>query len=131
MNNLDKYRIIGDYEVSVMCLQTYPCKHYIRKRGEEKFGIQLGDDIYWMLKEQGIHDNHFEEYADFARIKYEPTPEEIIQKQLEDEARQKRMEEQNAKWKREADERTKIVNASKASSRLEKLRAKNGVTEEF
>ena len=50
---------------------------------------------------------------------------------MEDEARQKRMEEQNAKWKREKDERTKIINASKASSRLEKLRAKNCVTEEF
>ena len=124
-------RIIGDYEVSNFCVETYPCIHHIKKHGEELFFEEDGATIYWMLKEQGIHDNHFEEYADFARIKYEPTPEEIIQKQLEDEARQKRMEEQNAKWKREADERTKIVNASKASSRLEKLRAKNGVTEKI
>ena len=72
MEELNRCRTIGAYQVSVVCLQTYPCKHYVHfKNGGSK--LMLASDIYRMLQTDGISDKHFDEYAEFVRKQDDPT----------------------------------------------------------
>ena len=51
---------IGKYIISSFCYGTYPCKHYVTN--EKKTEMMYGDDIYCMLRLNGLHHEHFDIY---------------------------------------------------------------------
>jgi hypothetical protein len=60
-----------------MCLETYPCQHYVRNIDDNTFCIMSAVDIYNILKKQGIKHDHFEQYTEWIRRCNNPTQEEI------------------------------------------------------
>lgn len=68
MNSSDIEKI-GKYEISNMCLKTYPCKHYIRNcEDNSNFVTMSGPKIYHLLKKDGLSDKHFDEYANYVIV---------------------------------------------------------------
>jgi hypothetical protein len=122
------YRSIGNYYVSNICLETFPCQHYIKTSLFGKETHMFGDDIYRMCKNCGITDKHFEQYKEYISEIDNRTPLKIeeIKKQIE--IRQTEMEKQNEEFFKEGEELLKIVNKHKASSYLEKLKSKNNIS---
>jgi hypothetical protein len=123
MDLFNAYRTVGKYKISDLCLQSYPCQHYVTNTETGKSGRLFGDEIYCMLRDDGISDEHFDKYAEFIRKRDNPTPEEIAQY----EAREKELEEQSKKSEEERVQRNKLTNTYKASSRLDKLKEKNNI----
>ena len=122
-----EFRKIGKYKISTLCLQTYPCKHYVvdTEKGND-IGTLSGDRIFCMLRDEGISDPYFDEYAEFVRKRENPTPEELAERIAE----KQRTLERIARQRKESEELTKKTNQYKASSYLEKLKAKHGVISE-
>lgn len=113
---------IGKYEISNICLETYPCKHYIKfENGETE--LMSGDKIYRLFKSEGLTYHHIDSYAEWVRQHDFPSPEEIKKKE-DDQLRIRQASEKRAK---EQAEQQKIVNQYKASSRLDKLKNKNNI----
>ena len=59
------YTTYGNYEISNICLESYPCQHYVidKKTGNKK--LLLGTDILALLDKENIKnitDTHFEMY---------------------------------------------------------------------
>ena len=123
MDGFNRFRTVGKYKISNICLQTYPCKHYITfENGETE--MMSGDEIYRLFKSEGLYDKHIDSYAEFVRQRDFPTPEEIKERE-DDRIRMQQITEKRAK---EENERQQIVNQYKASSRLEKLKNKNNIS---
>ena len=121
--DLNKCRLIGDYEISDICLLTYPCQHYVKNTITGESSRMMGDKIYTMLKEKGLSDKHFDDYAEYVRKRDNPTPEELAERR----ERERKFQEQRDKQKKEREEQERLTNQYKASSRLEKLKAKHNV----
>lgn len=121
---MDSYREVGNYELSTLCMESYPCQHYVKfKNGNTR--LFTSDIIYRIFKSEGLSDPHIDKYAEFVRQHDFPTPEEIViiknMKLKNQEVIEKR--------EKEADEKQKIINQYKASSRIDKLKKQNNVTE--
>lgn len=121
----DEYRCVDGYYISMTCMQTYPCKHYVKTSFSEKPRMMSGSEIYLMLKAKTDKvDSHFKQYSELVRCRTSPTPEEIA----EDEAELNRREEtasrqQEERAKREV-ELKHIHDNYSASFYLEKVKAK-------
>ena len=119
---LNSFRIVGKYKIYNLCLQTYPCKHYIEfENGETK--LLTGDTIYRLFEKEGLVDDHFEDYKEYVRRQDFPTMRERIQRIEETMQSMKSTQEQK---ERRAEEQV-IVDRYKASSRLEKLKQKHNI----
>lgn len=114
---------VGKYEISSICLQTYPCKHRVTNTETNETRMYSGDKIYTLLKNDGLSHKHFDQYAEFIRKQYFPTCEEIAQKL----ASRMEIERQNEIRRKEGEEKQKIIDSTKASSVLSKLKSKCGV----
>ncbi len=116
----DKYYTVGKYKISLICLQSYPCKHYIMDTTvtPEKTILQGAVDIYLMLEKEGLSHEHFDYCKEVIWKRDHPTDEEIDERNRMDQIFLEYFEEQ-AKRKEE-------VNATKASSYLDKLKRKHG-----
>ena len=121
--DLNKKNIIGKYEISDICLQSYPCQHYVKNIETGTAQLMFGDNIYSMLKNDGLTYPHFDCYVEFIRKRDNPTKEELDEKLF----REKKMDEQMEKERKEREEREKITNTYKASSRLERLKLQNNI----
>jgi hypothetical protein len=123
MDDINSYRTVGKYQISNMCLQSYPCQHSIinTETGETK--KMYGSAIYTLLKEDKLSDAHFDEYAEYIRRHEHPTVGELADKRHYE----KTMQENNLAHKKRKEEQDAITNQFKASSRLDKLKAKNNV----
>ena len=108
--DLNKKNLIGKYEISDLCFQSSPCQHYVKNIETGTAQLMFGDNIYSMLKNDGLTYPHFDCYAEFIRKRDNPTKEELDEKQ-----------------RKERDEREKITNTYKASSRLERLKLQNNI----
>ena len=115
---MNTYYTVGKYKISHVCYQTYPCKHNV-----EHIGLISGDKIHCMLKEEGLSHPHFD-YAEFIRKRDYPTDEEIAEKTQAE----TRIRESQKKYEQEQEERARITNMYKASSRLDRLKAKHNIT---
>jgi hypothetical protein len=116
------FRKIGEYEISNRCLQSYPCKHYIKlKNGNTK--LMSGDKIYRLFKTEGLSDPHIDKYAEWVRQQDFPTLEEIMKKKNDP----LRIQQDSEKRAKEEEEKQKIINQYKASSRIDKLKNKNNI----
>jgi hypothetical protein len=122
--DFNSFRVIGNYEISEMCLLSFPCQHNVRNKVTDTTTRMTGDKIFTMLKTHGLNDSHFDCYEEYIRKRDNPTPEEIAEK-LE---REKKMQLQKEKNKLEYEERVRITNQYKASSRLDRLKAQNNVS---
>jgi hypothetical protein len=79
METINSFRKIGQYEISNICLESYPCKHYIKlKNGDTK--LMSGDKIYRLFKSEGLSDPHIDKYAEYVRQSYFPNPLEITKR---------------------------------------------------
>lgn len=56
---------IGKYKVSEICLQTYPCKHYVEDTSTGHKCIIFGHKFYTMLENDGLSHEHFDRYKEF------------------------------------------------------------------
>ena len=56
------YYKIGNFNISNLCFETYPCKHHVKIDDSNEGTMMYGDDIYCMLAQNGFHDKHFECY---------------------------------------------------------------------
>ena len=121
--NLNKCTVIGDYEISDLCFSSYPCQHYVKNTVTGRTKSMYGHDIYILLKDIGKSDKHFDIYAEYIRKRDHPTPEEIFER----ENRERLFQEQAERRRIEREEQERITNQYKASSRLERLKAKNNV----
>lgn len=55
---------LGKYSISVACKLTDPCRHYVTNSETGVSSWMYGDDIYIILKNDGLSDPHFEEYGE-------------------------------------------------------------------
>jgi hypothetical protein len=83
-----------------------------------------GDKIYCILRDNNLSDNHFDGYAEYIRKRDNPTPEEITERQ----EKQRRLQEAQEESRRLYEEKQRVTNQYKASSRLERLKAKNNIS---
>ena len=122
MERFNSFRKVGKYEISTICLQTYPCKHTIRFENGET-NIMSAPKIYTLLNAEGLSDKHFDYCAEYIRRRDFPTPEEIKQREEEN----FKIEESIKIREKQYNEQQKIVNQFKASSIIEKLKMKNNI----
>jgi len=111
------YRTVGKFQISDLCLQTYPCKHYIIFENGDK-AMMSGDKIYTLLTDNQLSDDHFHCYGEYIRKRDFPTPEEI-QQRAERVIKMKQYNEDRIKKQKEQEQ---IIQQYKASSRLDKLK---------
>jgi len=81
-------------------------------------------DIYTMLLNDGLSDSHFDHYKEYIRKRDHPTPEEIAKTQEQVEERKKHKLAQDMQNQKTL----KLTHQFKASSRLDRLKAKNNIS---
>jgi hypothetical protein len=116
---------VGEYMIDEGCFLTYPCKHYIKSKDDygSTLKLHLATDIFKKLQAKGLTHEHFEYCREIIRKQENPTPEEIAEAQAAEEERERKRVEQEQKWKEKQD----LINRTKASSRLERLKAQNNI----
>lgn len=119
-NPMTGYRTLGKYKISNMCMQSYPCKHWIEYE-DGKHGMMNGDEIYSMLRKEGVYDAHFNAYRNRYIFGLCFTTDSVIDPQNNEKpdlnTLVKRAEEDKIRKQAELD-----ANPHKASSRLDKLK---------
>lgn len=102
------------------------CSHIIVDTTTNNSICVRGDEICYFLKKHNCNIAHFRRYIgdyEYYRKRFEPTPEEIIQREVEKAIK----EEQEKKLAEERKKMDEITNKYKASSRLDKLKEKNNI----
>ncbi len=59
---MNDYTIIGNYKISNFCYETYPCFHTVINISTGESTEMSGDEIYKLLKKEGLSDEHFDIY---------------------------------------------------------------------
>jgi hypothetical protein len=120
---------VGDYEITYLCLQTFPCQHDIRKNNDDWKRLNA-EQIYYILKEEGLKCEHFDEMEEI--IKFYTSPEYLARRKEEEERQQRQKIESNREKLRNEND-IKIITANdlgkkcQASSRLDKLHIKHNI----
>ena len=120
MDKTETFRQVGPFEISNLCLETYPCQHYVRFQNGNTVRMG-GADIHCLLKSNGLSDVHFDMYATY--VKQRNSPDEIerqktMQLSAEEFAKQIAKVEAAKQLAKEEAELQTIVSQTKASSRL-------------
>ena len=115
---------IGRYTISSMCLQSYPCIHSVYDENTAITRTMYGDDIYCMLQDENLSHEHFDTYKEYIRRHQNPTAEELA----EDIAYKAKIEEQRKQREIEEVKRVLERDKYKASSYLERLKARHNIT---
>jgi hypothetical protein len=113
---------VGEYYISDSCDLTYPCKHYMTTLDESGVKIYSALDIFKKLQAKGLSHEHFEYCREIIRKRENPTPEDLAENPADKEEREKKIAEHEQIIKE-----YHIIQNTKASSRLEKLKAKNNI----
>lgn len=124
---LNKTWNIGHYKIQEFCMESFPCQHCIEDTRTGKIFRLRGDEIFVMLRNDGFSHPHFEYCREIVRKKERPTAEEIaesIRNEIEHNEQTRRQYEESERKQKELDA---IINSSKASSRLEKLKKQNNI----
>lgn len=68
-------RKIGNFEISNICLLSYPCKHHVEDTRTGLTQLMNGPDIYNLIKQHGLTYDHFDRYSDIGdpKISFLPT----------------------------------------------------------
>lgn len=125
--DINSHYSVGNCQISNLCLQSFPCKHYFRESRHGTWQMLSATSIYKILDKKGLSDPHFEYCKQIIRRLEHPTAEEIEQDELEYAKSQKQMEEREIKEKKEKQELDAIVNQYKASSHIDRLKLKNNI----
>jgi hypothetical protein len=126
-NRFERMWTVGNYEIQEFCLESFPCQHSIKDLRTGKIWLYRADDIFVMLRDDGVSHPHFEYCREIIRKRDHPTPEEMTQQHREEMARMNRDWPQNVERERKQRELDAIVDKTKASSRLEKLKKQNSI----
>ena len=78
----DEYKCVDGYHISRTCMQTYPCKHYVKTTLSEKPRMMSGSEIYLIKDKTDKVDSHFKQYSELVRCRTSPTPEEIAEDEI-------------------------------------------------
>lgn len=71
--DINSFRKVGNYEISDLCFETFPCQHFIKlKNGNTE--LISGDEIYRIFKSEGLSDPHIDTYAEYVRQRDLPMP---------------------------------------------------------
>ena len=122
MEELNSFRKVGKYQISNICLETYPCQHFVKFKNGEITRL-FSHEIYRLFKSEGLSDSHIDGYAEYVRQCDNPTLEEITKREHE----KIKIQQDSEKRKQAEVERQIIVNQSKASSRIDKLKSKHNI----
>jgi len=57
----------SNYEISCLCMESYPCQHSVKNKKTNIVKVMSGVEIYEMLKKENIFLEHFNEYADWNK----------------------------------------------------------------
>jgi hypothetical protein len=57
-----KYFIVGDYKISNICKETFPCQHHIVNMNTGTNSIMNGREINELLKKDNLSHEHFNRY---------------------------------------------------------------------
>lgn len=49
---------VGKYRISTICLQSYPCQHYVVDTTTGKADVLTAVDMYKMLEREGLYYEH-------------------------------------------------------------------------
>lgn len=117
---------VGEYMIDEGCFLSYPCQHYIKSKNNYGSTLKLhhATDIFKKLEAKGLTHEHFEYCREIIRKKENPTPEDIAEAQAAKNEMERKIEEQEQKRK----EHDELINRTKASSRLERLKAQNNIS---
>jgi hypothetical protein len=113
-------RRIGKYNISTMCLETFPCQHFVENTETGETYRINGGEIFKMLRDDGLSDNHFNMYKEHVRKQEFPTLEEIRSR----EKWARRLDEATAQRNEEKRHQQGVVNQYKASSYTERLKTR-------
>ena len=69
------YRKVGNYYISNICLESYPCQHTVCLESGV-YELTSGAQIYRLLMSKGLSDPHFDKYKEYVRKIDFPTPEQ-------------------------------------------------------
>lgn len=122
---MNTFRTIGQYEISDMCLQTFPCQHYVKKNNGSTTRM-FGSDIYCMLLNEEIHDEHFDMYIQYIQKRDHPTQEDLAEREKQRLERQKEKEKsdlEEAQRQAIIDENRRLGAKYSSSSRISRLRS--------
>jgi len=135
-NTSNKCYSCGPYEISNMCLESMPCKHYVTNTSvmlandEPCLNLMNGLDIYRLYKSEGLTiPEHFQRYAELVRQQDFPTQDEINAAKQMKKDKDELIHKQNETHLKDID----LLEDNKrfaSSSRLEKLKAKNNIKKE-
>ena len=129
-NNTCNCAINKKYHLSEICLQTYPCRHtitYINERKETNT-ISSANIVRLFQKENLPIPKHYQELIEYVRKQDHPTPEEINEKYTNKEKELRERIINLEKRKEEKDKLDHIINTTKASSRIERLKNKHSIS---
>lgn len=118
---------VGNYEIQEFCLESFPCQHSIKDLRTGKIWLYRADDIFVMLRKDGVSHPHFEYCREIIRKRENPTPKEIAEAQAAKVELERQIVEQEQKQKEKQKEIDDLINKTKASSRLERLKTKNNI----
>lgn len=77
------YFCVGKYQISHLCLESYPCQHFvIGYPGIEKPIRIKGHEIYQLLKDDGCSSSHFDQYSTFLEALNSDIPTEKKEEML-------------------------------------------------
>jgi hypothetical protein len=113
---------VGKYEIHGGCMESWPCQHWIKNIQTKKMSIRYGTEIYKMLKKDNLSHPHFEEYKDYKGVQEDLSDTDEI-----DESEFYRKEEEEMKKLQEKRALDSLIDKTKASSRLEKLKKQNSI----
>lgn len=115
--------VCGSYDIQHLCYQSFPCQHYVRKcgGGDADWRLISGKEIFSLLKKDGVSDPHFDKYKKITNPLVAMYNAFMKDKELAEIRENQRLQE------KEREKQAAIINKYKASSRLEKLKAKNAI----
>ncbi len=117
---------VGEFFISDSCDSTYPCEHYMTRLDDPDFqaNIKLYSalDIFKKLQAEGLSHEHFEYCREIIRKRENPTPEDLAENPADREEREKQIAEHEQRMKE-----YNLIQRTKASSRLERLKAQNSI----
>ncbi len=115
----------GKYKISPVCMLTSPCQHHVLITETQETALMDGVEIYNLLDQIHVHDEHFDIYADTARNRTgSMTDADRIK--LEEYEQLEKQHKQEVEDKRNAYKRNlELGKTTGSSSRLARLRSQN------
>lgn len=125
MNTTEGPMVVGQFQISNRCLQTFPCQHSILIDG--KWERLNATEIYTLLESNGLSHPHFNYCKEVIRKRTNPTCFEMMQNHIEQIKSEQRRKQQEQQYIDEQNKLKAIREQCSASVRLAKLKQANNI----